>query len=117
MNNFSHDKPCVDHKGNIFGNIKSMCRFWHINPKTFSRRMNVYGMTLEEALTKPLKSNSRIKTMDHRGEVFPSRTSMCKYWGIPRKTYEDRILNGWNIKEALTVSTDRKDRAFISKEL
>ena len=48
MNNFSHDKPCVDHKGNIFGNIKSMCRFWHINPKTFSRRMNVYGMTLEE---------------------------------------------------------------------
>ena len=103
MNNFSHDKPCVDHQGNIFGSIKSMCRFWQINPKTFSRRVNVYGMTLEEALTKPLKSNSRIKTMDHRGEVFPSRTSMCNYWGIPRKTYEDRISHGWDMREALTI--------------
>jgi hypothetical protein len=39
MLRMSHDKPCCDHQGNIYGNIKSMCSFWHINPETFNRRI------------------------------------------------------------------------------
>ena len=57
MQRFSHDKPCSDHLGNIYGSIKAMCSFWHINPETFSRRLTVYNMTVEEALTRPVKHN------------------------------------------------------------
>ena len=88
MLRMSHDKPCCDHQGNIYGNIKSMCEFWHIKPETFSRRINVYGMTVEEALTRPVKPNGGVECIDHRGEKFYSVTSMCKYWGIDRKVYE-----------------------------
>ena len=53
-----HDKPCFDHLGNIFGNIKSMCEFWHIRYAIYSRRVNVYKMSVEEALTRPVKPNA-----------------------------------------------------------
>ena len=66
----SHDIPCFDHEGNIYDNIKSMCSFWHIKPETFTRRMNVYGMTLEEALTRPVKPNGGLQYTDHCGEKF-----------------------------------------------
>ena len=98
----SHDIPCFDHEGNIYDNIKSMCSFWHIRPETFTRRMNVYGMTLEDALTRPVKPNGGLQCTDHCGEKFFSVTSMCKYWGISRKVYEYRISHGWTQEEALT---------------
>ena len=99
----SHDIPCFDHEGNIYDNIKSMCSFWHIKPETFTRRMNVYGMTLEEALTRPVKPNGGLQCTDHCGEKFFSVTSMCKYWGIGRKVYEYRISHGWTQEEALMI--------------
>ena len=66
----SHDIPCFDHEGNIYDNIKSMRSFWHIRPETFTRRMNVYGMTLEDALTRPVKPNGGLQCTDHCGEKF-----------------------------------------------
>lgn len=57
---------------------------------------------LEEALTRPVKSNGGLQCTDHRGERFFSVTSMCKYWGVNRKVYEYRISHGWTKEKALT---------------
>ncbi len=97
-----HDKPCVDHKGNKFPNIKSMCSQWEINPETFNRRINVYGLSLEEALTRPVKPNGGKRCSDHNGKKFRSLTKMCGYWKIDRKLFEYRISHGWELEKALT---------------
>ena len=103
MQRISHDKPCSDHLGNIYGNIKSMCAHWHIKPETFSRRINVYHMSLEDALTRPLKPNGGLDCTDHLGDEYYSITSMCHRWGIARKVYEYRIAHNWSQEEALTT--------------
>ena len=113
MLRMSHDKPCCDHQGNIYGNIKSMCSFWHINPETFNRRIKVYGMTVEEALTRPVKPNGGLQCTDHCGEKFFSITAMCEYWGIQRKVYTYRISHGWTQEDALTKPSRYK---IIQKE-
>ena len=103
MQRFSHDKPCSDHLGNIYGSIKAMCSFWHIKPETFSRRLTVYNMTVEEALTRPVKHNGGLKCTDHHRHKYRSITSMCTKWGINRKLYKYRISQGWSQEAALTT--------------
>ena len=98
-----HDKPCSDHLGNIFGNIKSMCEFWHIRYATYSRRVNVYNMSVEEALTRPVKPNAGLICYDHMGEKFYSITTMCQHWGVERKVYMYRVSHGWSVEKALTT--------------
>ncbi len=98
-----HNKPCIDHCGNIFTSIKSMCKHWNIRPETYSRRINVYHMTQEEALTTPVRHNGGLICYDHCRTKFYSRTSMCKHWNIDRKLYEYRISHGWTLEQALTT--------------
>lgn len=103
MRNSFNNKPCSDHEGNIFGNIKSMCKHWGIRPATFSRRITVYNMSIEEALTLPVKPNGGLICYDHKGEKFYSITSMCKHWCVDRKVYMYRVTHGWTVEEALTT--------------
>ncbi len=103
MIRISHDQPSWDHKGNFFPTIKDMCMFWGIKYETFSRRIKVYNMSLEEALTRPVKSNGGVTCHDHLGEKYYSVTSMCDRWGIDRKVYEYRISHGWSQEKALTT--------------
>ena len=98
-----NDKPCSDHEGNIYPSLKAMCLHWNIRTETFSRRIKVYGMSLEEALTKPVKTNGGIICYDHNGDKYYSETSMCGHWGILRKVYEYRINHGWTQEQALTT--------------
>lgn len=112
MQPFSHDKPCCDHLGNVFGSIKSMCAHWNIKPETFTRRINVYHLSLEEALTRPVKPNGGLRCVDHLGEEFFSITTMCKHWGLNRKLYEYRIAHNWTLEEALSTppGSERKKK-------
>ena len=103
MPRISHDQPSWDHKGNFFPTIRDMCAFWNIKYETFSRRIKVYNMSLEDALTKPVKYNGGIVCYDHLGEKYYSVTSMCEHWGIARKLYEYRISHGWSQEKALTT--------------
>lgn len=99
---YSHDKPCTDHHGNKYKNIKSMCARYGLYPETFKRRITIYQMTIEEALTTPVKPNGGLECRDHKGRLFRSRSSMCKHWKIDRKLFEYRISHGWNLEDALT---------------
>lgn len=99
---FSHDKPCTDHLGNRYPNIQTMCRKYGINPETYTRRITVYHMSIEEALTTPVKPNGGQSCRDHNGRLFKSRSAMCRYWNIDRKLFEYRISHGWSLEDALT---------------
>ncbi len=103
-----HDKPCTDHLGNHYPNIKSMCTFWNICPETYTRRRNVYGLSLEDALTRPVKHNGGLRCYDHTGKRFRSRTSMCRHWNIDRKLFEYRMSQGWSLEDALTRPRRRR---------
>ena len=102
LRGYKHDKPCKDHLGNDYPNIKAMCIRWNIQPETYTRRRNVYGMSVEEALTRPVKHNGGQRCSDHTGKKFRSLTSMCRKWNIDRKLFEYRVSRGWSIEDALT---------------
>ena len=70
-------------------------------------------MSLEDALTRPVKHNGGIKCKDHLGQKFFSQAEMCQYWGIDHKLYEYRISHGWSQEDSLTkpsrqISTKKK---------
>ena len=65
-----HRFPCHDHLNNHYASIQDMCSAYNINPETFSRRIKIYNMSLEDALTKPAKHNGGIECYDHTGKRF-----------------------------------------------
>lgn len=111
---FSHDKPCTDHLGNKYPTIKEMCKIYGLNPETYSRRINVYHMSVAEALTRPVKHNGGIRCQDHHGRCYKSRTRMCERYGIDRKLFEYRISHDWSLEDALTTppKTEKPARDF-----
>ena len=50
----------IDHTGKKFKSKKEMCEYWGIKTSTFSSRVKK-GMSIEEALTTPLKTNTKTK--------------------------------------------------------
>jgi hypothetical protein len=97
------EKPCIDHEGNMFPSIKDMCGHYGIKPETYTRRMNVYGMTKEEALTKPIKPNGGRGCTDHLGNRYPSMNKMCARYGLERSLFKYRMNAGWTLEDALTT--------------
>jgi len=104
-----HRVPCCDHHGNHFSSIKEMCAQYCIHPEAYTRRIKVYGWSIEKALTTPVKKNGGKKCTDHNGKRFKSVSKMCKYHNIARKVFEYRIAHGWTLKDALTISPHRKE--------
>ncbi len=42
-------------------------------------------------------------TKDHNGTEYPSRTAMCRAYGIQPGTFDDRVSKGWTLEQALTT--------------
>ena len=59
-------------------------------------------MSVEEALTHPVKPNGGQACSDHEGTRFRSWSLMCEYWHIDRKLFEYRISHGWSLEDAIT---------------
>ena len=47
---------------------------------------------------------------DHLGKEYRSTAAMCRAYDIGLMTFRGRIKSGWQLKDALTVSTTRKTR-------
>lgn len=101
-------KVCKDHKGNKYKSIKEKCEAYGIEPETYSRRIKVYGMSEEEALTKPVKKNGGSVVYDHTGMRWKSFSLMCEHWGQQRKTVQYRLNQGWDLERALTQKSRQK---------
>lgn len=51
----------ADHNGKTFSCIEEMCEYYNISVATFRSRRNVFGMSLKDALTTPVKKTGRPK--------------------------------------------------------
>ena len=68
----------------------------------YKTHQGVYHLSIEEALTRPVKPNGGQACRDHQGTRFRSRTLMCEHWNMDRKLFEYRISHGWSLEDALT---------------
>ena len=86
-----------------------MCKHWNITRYNLKRRINA-GWTLEQALTVPVQSRELPETYkDHLGNVFESKTQMCKHWNISYSVFNTRMQKyGWSLEDALTVPAGSK---------
>ena len=48
------------------------------------------------------KGSVRMPVLDHLGNEFPSRSAMCKYYGVSDNLFKKRIKYGWTLEEALS---------------
>lgn len=99
----SHSKNTnpEDHLGNRFNSRKEMCEYWGIKEDALKSRLKK-GMTLEEALTTPVKERQwNTECTDHLGNHFKSIREMCRYHNINYQTYQRRIENGLSVEESL----------------
>lgn len=97
------NKEVKDHQGNSFKSIRDMCRFWNITDHVYHQRM-VAGMSVEDALTLPLKKGgnryNRVYT-DFNGNTFTTMQSMCDFHGVNISTLHRHMKDGKTLKEAL----------------
>ena len=47
---------------------------------------------------------------DHLGNKFESVATMCRFWGIDRRTYQARIKLGWSVERALTTPVGENEK-------
>lgn len=100
------DIGCRDHMGKLYINKDAMCKAYGIKAGTFDDRIRK-GWKLGEALTTPtgktgMKTSHGIKCRDHLGNIYNSKTEMCRQYGIPVYVLRSRLNAGWDIKRALT---------------
>ena len=99
-------KVYKDHLGNIYRTKKEMLAFYGIPESAFRYRTERGNLSLEQALTMPLKERgegTRKPVTDHTGRDFVSVEEMCKYWGIPRGSYEKKIRRKVPLEKILTA--------------
>ena len=104
-----YQKSCIDHLGNTFPSITTMCDHYGISTDTFNKRRNEKHMSLKEALTTPARK-TRDSCKDHLGNEFPSIAAMVDYYGITRKTFEKRRKKQRSLKEILSTPVEKRKK-------
>ena len=102
-------KQVVDHEGREFVSIGSMCKYWNISRRTYSKRIE-YGWAIKDALTTPVGEKNKLRKpiTDHDNNEFSSIKGMCQHWGISISAYNNRIRLGWTQEAALTTPISQK---------
>lgn len=99
--------PTTDHQGQTFESFEQLARFYAMCPDTLKHRLKS-GLSLEQALTTPVRRGQHVACKDFRGAVYYTFTDMCKFFGVKYSTFISRLNRGLSIEECL-----KKDR--ISK--
>ena len=104
-------KTFTDHTGRVFKNFGQMCKHWGLPDSTVQNRIYKLGYTIEQALTEPIKTQNTVgKTcVDHLGNIYESKATMCCKYGIPRNVFHRRLKDGWDLEKALTTPPSRKN--------
>lgn len=94
----SKREKCTDHLGNVFNSKQERAEFYGIKNNTIEMRM-YKGMSLEEALTTPLKG----PCTDHLGNNFKSESERAEFYGLTICHVQGRMARGMTLEEALTT--------------
>lgn len=68
-------------------------------------------------MPKGIPANDKFETKDHLGNTFASVSDMCRHYGIPNSTYNNRIRRGWTVEQALTTANGDVKRKYGYKKL
>lgn len=96
--------PTTDHQGRAFESFEQLARHYAMCPDTLKHRLKK-GMSLEQALTMPVRRGQHVACKDHLGTVYYTFTDMCEHWGVKYTTFISRLNRGLSIEECL-----KKDR-------
>lgn len=70
--------PTNDHQGRAFESFEQLARFYAMCPDTLKHRLK-NGMSLEQALTMPVRRGQHVQCKDHLGTVYYTFTDMCTH--------------------------------------
>ena len=92
--------PTVDHQGRAFESFEQLARHYAMCPDTLKHRLKK-GMSLEQALTMPVRRGQHVACKDHLGTVYCTFTDMCNHWRVKYTTFISRLNRGLSIEECL----------------
>lgn len=96
--------PTTDHQGRTFESFEELARNYKVCSDTLKHRLK-RGLSLEQALTMPVRRGQHVQCKDFLGTVYYTFTDMCKQWGVKYSTFISRLNRGLSIEECL-----KKDR-------
>ena len=94
--------PTTDHRCRTFESFEQLARFYAMCPDTLKHRLK-NGMSLDQALTMPVRRGQHVACKDHLGNEFCTFTDMCKRWGVKYTTFISRLNRGLSIEECLKI--------------
>ena len=99
--------PTIDHQGRTFESFEQLAKNYGMCPDTLKHRLKS-KMSLEQALTMPVRRGQHVVCKDHLGTVYYTFTDMCKRWQVNYSTFIDRFNRGLSIEECLKKGRIRK---------
>ena len=105
----NYNVPCQDHLGKTYANYREMAGAYGLTRLQLLNRIYA-GMSLEEALTRPLSSTTAVKSCtDHLGKEYYSFRAMAKAYGLTSAMVLKRMNHyGWDLKKALTTPAEEE---------
>ena len=92
--------PIIDHEGRIFESFEQLAKHYAMCPKTLKNRLKS-GLSLEEALTMPVRRGQHVTCKDHLGTVYWTFRDMCERWQVKYSTFIERLNSGLSMEECL----------------
>lgn len=92
----TYGKGSIEFRGKVYSGQSELAKEFGFSTAHISRKL-AEGLTLEEIIYEYSS-----KWVDHLGNSYHLLGDMLAYWGVHRKTYNDRLKRGWSLKEALT---------------
>ena len=95
--------PTIDHQGRTFESFEQLARHYKMCPDTLKKRIK-RGLSLEQALTMPVRRGQHVACKDHLGTVYYTFTDLCERWRVKYSTFISRLNRGLSIEECLKKS-------------
>ena len=90
--------PTTDYQGRSFESFEQLARYYKMCPDTLKHRLK-NGMSLEQALTMPVRRGQHVACKDHLENVYYTFTDMCRDWGVKYTSFSSRLNRGLSIEE------------------
>lgn len=94
----------IEHDGETH-TLHEWADIFGMNYITLSKRIREQGMSLEEAVSKPVQDRKKQYVVDNVSHTLPE---WSKIYGVKLDTIYRRLQYGWSIKDAVTINRDTR---------
>lgn len=75
------NRSFIEFKNRTYKDFTELCTEYNMILSTVLNRLT-YGMSLEEALLRPIRKNSRTNLQIFRGIAYQNKMEICRQWGV-----------------------------------